>query len=383
MLQSQLFVLKVLSVALASRWPALEVSSRPVTRNDEYSGSGFNTPIEASSPTSARPPRTRPSRETIGTIGSAQTISPELPALNEDCAKYVLSVMVLYVRQTAPSEGSELETTLSHHNFDVDDELRLPSIPDASLSSPSKSTPSINHPLRSRESNASFGSTNVRPISATPIPPEARTYTNTVASMAVTVSSLNSLVSKFAGIVIYHISASNWPVVFERVRAKIRALEKVERGAMPDTIDLQLMTQCALDRSRLVQLLQGMIHMIRGIPSCRWLMENLTHLAEVSSLYLSMKRDAQIVLAVPLAAAVWHWIDLYPEEFSDSVAAPRRLEGAPERVFDLIYRDTQSENRYLLWPTLTVLMCISHERVNQDFILDVGGGARKTNKKVC
>jgi hypothetical protein len=83
--------------------------------------------------------------------------------------------------------------------------------------------------------------------------------------MAVTVSSLNSLVSKFAGIVIYHISASNWPVVFERVRAKIRALEKVERGAMPDTIDLQLMTQCALDRSRLVQLLQGMIHMIRGI----------------------------------------------------------------------------------------------------------------------
>jgi hypothetical protein len=265
MLQSQLFVLKVLSVALASRWPALEVSSRPVTRNDEYSGSGLNTPIEASSPTSARPPRTRPSRETIGTIGSAQTISPDLPALNEDCAKYVLSVMVLYVRQTAPSEGSELETTLSHHNFDVDDELRLPSMPDASLSSPSESTPSINHPLRSRESNASFGSTNVRPISATPIPPEARTYTNTVASMAVTVSSLNSLVSKFAGIVIYHISASNWPVVFERVRAKIRALEKVERGAMPDTIDLQLMTQCALDRSRLVQLLQGMIHMIRGI----------------------------------------------------------------------------------------------------------------------
>jgi hypothetical protein len=39
--------------------------------------------------------------------------------------------------------------------------------------------------------------------------------------------------------------------------------------------------------------------------------------------------------------------------------------------------------RYLLWPTLTVLMCISHERVNQDFNLDVGGGARKTNKKVC
>jgi hypothetical protein len=93
-----------------------------------------------------------------------------------------------------------------------------------------------------------------------------------------------------------------------------------------------------------------------------------------------MKRDAQIVLARPLAAAIWHWIDLYPDEFADAISGPRRLEGAPERVSDLINKHMQPESKHLLWPTLTVLMCISFERLKQDFNTE-GGGNRKTN--VC
>jgi hypothetical protein len=102
--------------------------------------------------------------------------------------------------------------------------------------------------------------------------------------------------------------------------------------------------------------------------------------SEVSSLFLTMKRDAQVMLAVPLAAAIWHWIDLYPAEFAEAISGPRRLEGAPERVFDLIFQNMQPESRHLLWPTLTVLMCVSFERLNQDFGLE-GGGGRKSHKK--
>jgi hypothetical protein len=94
-----------------------------------------------------------------------------------------------------------------------------------------------------------------------------------------------------------------------------------------------------------------------------------------------MKAAGKIILATPLAAAIWHWIDLYPGEFADAISGPRRLDGAPERVFDLIFTNSTAENRHKLWPTLTVLMCVSFERLNQDFNFEGGHGGRKTNRK--
>jgi hypothetical protein len=99
---------------------------------------------------------------------------------------------------------------------------------------------------------------------------------------------------------------------------------------------------------------------------------------------MSMQRDAMLVLAVPLAAAVWHWIDLYPEEFGDAISARGRMDGAPEQVIDVLGKElSQPETKHIVWPTLTVLMCISYDRVNVDFNLEHGGGVRKMNRKVC
>lgn len=88
-----------------------------------------------------------------------------------------------------------------------------------------------------------------------------------------------------------------------------------------------------------------------------------------------------MAIARPLAAAVWHWIDLYPEEFVDTLSSSRRMEGAPERAFDLIYvQHEATEHKVILSPVLTILMCVSHERLNHDF--NLLGGARQSNKKV-
>jgi len=95
-----------------------------------------------------------------------------------------------------------------------------------------------------------------------------------------------------------------------------------------------------------------------------------------------MKKETQVAIARPLAAAVWHWIDLYPEEFVDTISSSRRMEGAPERAFDLIYvQHEAAEYKVILSPVLTILMCVSHERLKHDFNLHMGG-ARQSNRKV-
>jgi hypothetical protein len=105
--------------------------------------------------------------------------------------------------------------------------------------------------------------------------------------------------------------------------------------------------------------------------------------AEVASLTMSMQRDAMLVLAVPLAAAVWHWIDLYPEEFGDAISARGRMDGAPEQVIDVLGKElSQPETKHIVWPTLTALMCISYDRVNVDFELESGSGVPNMSRKV-
>ena len=68
--------------------------------------------------------------------------------------------------------------------------------------------------------------------------------------------SLNALILKFAGRIVYHLSASNWSVVLQRIRNKIRFLANSPDDS-PDIVDLNLMKHSSLDRTRLVQILQG------------------------------------------------------------------------------------------------------------------------------
>ncbi len=72
-----------------------------------------------------------------------------------------------------------------------------------------------------------------------------------------------------------------------------------------------------------------------------------------------MKKEAQYALASPLRNAIWNWIGNCPEEYNDTLANHRRLEGAPERVFDIIYDLHESSNKISVWPALTALLCIS------------------------
>jgi neurofibromin 1 len=79
-------------------------------------------------------------------------------------------------------------------------------------------------------------------------------YEKTHMSLVKSSLSVNNLIAKYVGRIIFHISASNWNMVFERLSTKIAYLATHPDGN-PDAVDLQLMSHSVLDRLRLVLLL--------------------------------------------------------------------------------------------------------------------------------
>ena len=78
-----------------------------------------------------------------------------------------------------------------------------------------------------------------------------------------------------------------------------------------------------------------------------------------------MKRDAQAAVAVSLRRAIWNWMETFPHEYLEVMQGTRKLDGAPERVFDMLFVNTDESNKRTMWPTLTALMMLSHDRSKQ------------------
>ena len=276
--------------------------------------------------------------------------------LDDNCARYILSVMVLYLRQTASPEArlmssSNLAPDASLHDFESVD---LPTESSAFDDYLGKTGPSLpphisqgQRPvLKLKTSSASFHSAGSASSGHWQL---GRTFQFEKTHMALVNSTLalNLLISKFAGRIVYHLSASNWLVVFHRIRQKIHFLANTTEDN-PDTIDLQLMTYSAMDRARLVQVLH-----------------------ELSSLLVNMKRQAQAAVAIPLRMAIWNWIEMCPQEYNEAVRSRGKLEGAPERVFDLLHSAIEPGRERALWPTLTILACLAADRLSPDYHIDV------------
>ncbi|KAJ7094350.1 hypothetical protein C8R44DRAFT_384405 [Mycena epipterygia] len=327
-MQSQLYVMKVLAMAMASRWFH---SPRPASRASN------DSPL---------PPRTRHSSD----HQSSASTQSELPPLDDNCVKYILSVMVLYLRQTHSPENpimlvdettdisfTDFETRLGD-GYDVTEELsRWP-----------YTSRDAGQLLRERGSHNSLHST--APSSGSSIPTNASSsakYERTNRSALKSPHTLNSLLVKFAGRVIFHISASNWPVVFHRLRNKLHYLAgDLDRSKQtPDLIDLQLLSHCAMNRERLISVLQ-----------------------ELSALLLNLKEEHTAIAPV-LRVAVWNWIDQYPMEFNETMRIRGALEGAPERMFDLLYMMSNTmESQKITWPALSIINAISSDRLAPDLI---------------
>jgi hypothetical protein len=216
-------------------------------------GSGVNTPSE----TSTFSPRGTPRGQRIPSAEAAlhQSQWAEPTPLDDNCAKYILSVMVLFLRQAAlPKEpahmlraarmASQLDYSCGKLREGVNmwgDTWDHADLQDRSI----RPQPSFASAGSATKLNARMQFL-MKPVF----------FQKTPKVLVKSLSALNHLVGNTAGQIVHHLSASNWPVVFARVRNRIHHLA----GSMeeePDIVDLELVAHAALDRGRLIQILQG------------------------------------------------------------------------------------------------------------------------------
>lgn len=205
-------------------------------------------------------PSPPPSKKTRGTPANDPGKRMEPFPLDERCAEYILSVLMLYLRQTSPAEARLVSTSIlsldsSFYDFESID---VPSSAPAADMFTHDPTPEST--LIPKASTLTVGSAVTTASTPIPVVPHFFDFNKTHMSLVKSSISLNNQIGKYAGLIIRHLSASNWPVVFSRIRSKLDMLS-ITSEEKPDTIDLQLMTHSAMDRSKLVQVLQG------GLPS--------------------------------------------------------------------------------------------------------------------
>jgi neurofibromin 1 len=99
---------------------------------------------------------------------------------------------------------------------------------------------------------------------------------------------------------------------------------------------------------------------------------------------LTIKEEHTTIASV-LRVAVWNWVTQHADEFNDTLRTRGAMDGAPERMFDLLYRlsNTPESNRRT-WPGLAMLNCISPDRVSPDLRQPGASNSRaKAARPVC
>ncbi len=145
-----------------------------------------------------------------------------------------------------------------------------------------------------------------------------------------------------AAMVIFFLSSSNWAVVFARIRNRLAYLSTTIEDS-PNTAELRLLECSNVQRSRLASIV-----------------------SELCTTFLHLKRSAQQTVALAFRRAVWVWISYHPLEFAQMSASGRRLEGAPDVLFDQIYNMAESSRkRVVFWPMLTSLLLLCPDIVGR------------------
>ncbi|KAJ3414836.1 Neurofibromin 1 [Chytridiales sp. JEL 0842] len=148
---------------------------------------------------------------------------------------------------------------------------------------------------------------------------------------------------KAAGRIVFYVSASNWAIVFSRIRHTMNVLQVTANQTDPDDVssgdltELRFLEWCNVNRARLA-----------------------TILAEMNNGFKSFTKRAQFLSAIVLRRAIWNWIETFPFEFSQLCLSQRRMEAGPDVLFStlLSLSDQTSRRRMLFWPTQTMLLLL-------------------------
>ncbi|KAF9408174.1 Ras GTPase activating protein ira2, partial [Podila epigama] len=199
-MQSQLFVLRILSQCMEAHWKAYrDQLSQHVRETSDHDNqeNGINGNVNDSHNDSSA-------------MAAAAARQSDPPPLDEALAKYVLSVLTRFLHDTSATDEPAVPTEVATNNN----------------SSGSKKKPEPEPaPASSTQSVANF------------VDPD-----------------IANELYKAAGRILFYIGASNWPIVFARLKARVQHLSTTN-DEWPETAELKLLETANLNQRRLGQVL--------------------------------------------------------------------------------------------------------------------------------
>ncbi|EXX73089.1 Ira2p [Rhizophagus irregularis DAOM 197198w] len=206
------------------------------------------------------------------------------------------------------------------------------------------------HQMASQEDNATGQPPNGNPAG----PGSPNNFPATAQGSSATFEIINDIYRN-AGRVIFYISASNWNVVFSRIRNRIGYLTSTN-DEWPETSELKLLECSDLNSKRLSMVLQ-----------------------ELCSSFLHLKRSAQTMMANVLRKAIWNWIEVFPAEFVTLCQEQKRLEGGAEILFDYCssLAESNPKKKSVFWPLQTMLLILCPDILFNASMSDVSNSMSK------
>ncbi|CAD6915554.1 unnamed protein product [Tilletia controversa] len=165
---------------------------------------------------------------------------------------------------------------------------------------------------------------------------------------------------RYSSQIIFYLSTSNWPVMLARFKNRLGYLSSTMEDN-PSTAELRILECSNLQRGKLSAVIQ-----------------------EITGAFLHLKRNAQQTLALVLRRAIWAWIQYHPSEFAQLSASGRRLEGGADVLFDHVNNIAESTRKKVaFWPMMTALLVLCPDAVNHAAIGDSRKGGGSMGKKIA
>ncbi|KAI9597754.1 hypothetical protein BDF19DRAFT_434347 [Syncephalis fuscata] len=286
-----------------------------------YTMAGTEAPVGLDAFESTRVATSRQSLEAIA--AQAHSTYEDPPALEEPLAKYIFHVVASFLQNTSPDV------------YDAHAAAGGAALAAAMVDSPDVYGKSTHHPASLSSAGVGGGVTSPTATSHGAAGTGRDFLTSTYAALADAPADLAYEIHRAAGRVLFYVSASNWPVVFARLKARIAVLAQTS-DENADTGEVRLLEWCNLNSRRLSMVLQ-----------------------ELGTVFLQMKRSAQQVTAVVLRRSIWNWIEVYPMDFAQLCRSQKRLEGGPEILFDQCNSVADSHRRKMVfWPLQAMLLVL-------------------------
>ncbi|KAF8522891.1 hypothetical protein BU17DRAFT_64094 [Hysterangium stoloniferum] len=219
------------------------------------------------------------------------------------------------------------------------------------------------------------------------------------------------LMRRYMGRIIYNLCASNWPVVFAHFQKRLSSMAHKEKVATPGPI-LHLQDPLQSLRKSMhppqskpqVAIFQKMTKstpdlVAEHMPHQELILLTFGMIDQYISLYDGMSASTQEAASLGLRTVIINWAESFPEEFKELWATHvvhrrtlisgqrpedetnrRFLEGIPERALDLLRERTKTSDRRTpsFNPALAALLSISPSRC--DAAIEVAEGNKKATK---